>query len=421
MGTPDTAAVAVVPGRRVVHAAVTCGLCGGGVRVFLDFGEVVLAGAFVKRPERQEKYPLRLGKCSQCHAVQVADKVDPELMFREYRYFSSATQTMREHFRTYAQQLVDRFKPQSVLEIGCNDGVMLYPLMGLGVRVAGVDPSSAAAGVPNVRQAFFTEALARTLEPVDVVLASNVFAHMPDINDAVRGVRAVMKDGGVFVFEVNHLGRMLKGLQYDWVYHEHAYYHSLLSLAILFSKYGMTVFDVEVLPTHAGSVRFYVCKDTRPVSKRVTWLLAEELDQGLHRNSTFERFAEDVHAHRDAMRSVLGRLKAKGKKIAGYGACGRAAAMIQWCDIGGHLEYMVDDSPEKQGYLMPASHLPIYGRQALTDRPVDYVLVFAWSFLSEIRSKHNLPMIVPLPYVRVLNEAPAGWKSMDGIGEWRAA
>ena len=275
MGTPDTAAaVAGVPDRRVVHAAVTCGLCGGGVRVFLDFGEVVLAGAFVKRTERQEKYPLRLGKCSQCHAVQVADKVDPELMFREYRYFSSATQTMREHFRTYAQQLVDRFKPQSVLEIGCNDGVMLYPLMELGVRVAGVDPSSAAAGVPNVRQAFFTEALAKTLEPVDVVLASNVFAHMPDINDAVRGVRAVMKDDGVFVFEVNHLGRMLKGLQYDWVYHEHAYYHSLLSLAILFSKYGMTVFDVEVLPTHGGSVRFYVCKDTRPVSKRVRTRLA---------------------------------------------------------------------------------------------------------------------------------------------------
>lgn len=406
-----------------------CAFCGGALELILDFGDVALAGGFLK-PERfatERKYPLRLAFCRACFAVQVADAVEADVLFRDYFYFSSAIGTLRTHFEQYAKEVTERFlEPSSgaVLEFGCNDGVLLRPLADQGIKtVIGVDPAAnvlATISDPRLKliNGYFDEATAERVVaehgPLDLVMANNVYAHIADIQGTTRAVHRVLKKDGVFVFEVHYLGKVLEEMQYDMIYHEHLYYYSLLSASAHFERYGMTVFDIKPIPIHGGSLRFYVGKNegrhAASVSETVKALRREELAKGFDRFETFARFSERVAKHRDKLRGLLERLRADGHRIAGYGASGRANTIIQYCGLDHtHLHYMIDDAPAKIGYFTPGSHFEIRSRSALegADRP-DYLLVFAWSFFDEIcrRNADYLgsggKMILPLPEIRIV-------------------
>lgn len=398
----------------------------------IDFGQMALAGAFLKLEEvpKEQFYPLRLYFCNDCFSVQVVDKVSPDVLFGNYFYFSSAIRTLREHFVEYAIEVTARFldpENSTVLEFGCNDGVLLGPLADQKIRtVIGVDPATNIVKTINdpritiVNDFFGEETVLRIIADhgkADMVIANNVYAHISDIQGATRAISKVLTDDGVFVFEVHYIGKFIGELQYDMIYHEHLYYHSLLSLTNHFSRYDMEIFDVKPVPIHAGSMRYYVCKKgskhSSAVSPRVSRLRSEELANGYDRADTYVRFAADIADRKRKLMDLLSRLRAKGKRIAGYGASGRANTMIQYCGIDHrHLDFIIDDAPAKLGLYTPGSHFLIQPRSVLerADRP-DYLLLFAWSFFDEIskRSADYLAgggrMILPLPEVRVIAAA----------------
>jgi SAM-dependent methyltransferase len=394
----------------------------------MDFGRVGLAGAFLK-PEQfatERTFPMRLRFCRDCYAVQVTDKIPADLLFQNYFYFSSSIGTLREHFANYAAEVTQRFlepRKATVLEFGCNDGVLLRPLADQGIRtVIGVDPASNVVATigdsrVNVINDYFTEAIARRVVAeyghVDLIMANNVYAHIPDIQGTTRAVSKALHHDGVFAFEVHYLGKLIDELQYDMIYHEHLYYYSLLSVINHLARYEMMVFDVKPIPIHAGSMRFYVCKKgskhAGSISPAVKALEAEERARGFGRYETFLEFSNTVAAHRDKLMALLAELRRDGHRIAGYGASGRANTMIQYCGINhDHLDYMIDDAPAKAGFFTPKSHFEIFPGSVLDrdDRP-DYLLVFAWSFFKEIRKKNSEylakggRMILPLPKVSI--------------------
>lgn len=410
-----------------------CSFCDSlAMSEIMDFGTVALAGGFLK-PEQfasEAFYPLRLYFCGDCFALQVIDKVSANVLFEDYFYFSSSIKTLREHFQEYAAEVTSRFlvpENSTVIEFGCNDGVLLRPLADQKIRtVIGVDPATNIVKTINdpritIINDFFTESVVKkiiaTHGKADMVLANNVYAHIPDIQGITRAVRDVLNDEGVFIFEVHYLGKMMHELQYDMIYHEHLYYHSLLSLTKHFDRYDMMVFDVKPVPIHAGSMRYYVCKKgsrhAASVSPQVTALRDGELVSGYHLKETYLGFAAGVADRKEKLMNLLGRLKAEGKTIAGYGASGRANTMIQYCGIDhGYLDYMIDDAPAKAGFYTPGSHFIIHPNSILERAtPPDYLLIFAWSFYAEVAKKctkyldNGGRMIVPLPEVKIMSFA----------------
>lgn len=399
----------------------------------MDFGEVALAGGFLK-PEafsKEPRFALRLQFCRGCLALQVVDHVPADVMFHDYFYFSSSIGTLRSHFQRYAVDVTRRFltpAKASVLEFGCNDGVLLRPLADQGIRtVIGVDPATNVVTTINdprikIVNDYFTEAVAERVVfehgPIDMIMANNVYAHIQDIQGTTRAVRRALSDDGVFVFEVHYLGKVIEDMQYDMVYHEHLYYYSLLSAQNHFRRHGMTVFDVEPISIHAGSMRFYVCKDgsrhAANVAASVTALAAEERARGYDRYETYVHYSDSIAATRAALMDLLNQLRREGKTIAGYGASGRANTIIQYCGITHeHLDYMIDDAPAKTGFFTPGSHFEIRSSEALQGPGApDYVLIFAWSFFDEIRRRNQAylarggRMILPLPTLSVYPANP---------------
>jgi SAM-dependent methyltransferase len=417
--TPET-------GSRVIR----CAFCEGqSLEPVVDFGTVALAGGFIRKEQfaQEPRFPLRVFFCNDCAAVQVPDVVDPALLFADYFYFSSAMRTLREHFVDYASEVTARFLDPAratVLEIGCNDGVLLRPLADQKIKtVIGVDPASNIVKTINdpritIVNDFFSEPVARDVRsrygPADLIVANNVYAHIPDIRGVTRGIQHLLADDGVFVFEVHYLGKITHDLQYDMIYHEHLYYYSLVALINHFARYDMLVFDVKPIPIHGGSMRYYVCKRgsryASAVSPRVDLLRQDELAAGLDRAETFVRFASNIAQRKEVLMNLLARLRAAGRSVAGYGASGRANTIIQYCNITHEsLEYMIDDAPSKHGYYTPGSHFLIRPNSVLQEDPPDYLLIFAWSYFNEIAEKcrsyldRGGRMIVPLPDVRLIS------------------
>ena len=400
--------------------------------LIMDFGEVALAGGFLK-PEsftNEKKFPMRVCFCNNCFAVQVVDVIEPDILFQDYFYFSSSIETLRNHFHDYAQEVTSRFlnPPEAtVLEFGCNDGVLLRPLADQGIKnVIGVDPAENVVSSINddritIKNSYFTEEIAQEIVSeygqVDMIMANNVYAHIPDIQGTTRAIKSALNDNGVFVFEVHYLDKVIKEMQYDMIYHEHLFYYSLLSAIEHFKRYDMVIFDVKLIPVHAGSLRFYVSKKHSShaliVSDAVKLLAEEERIKGYDKFWSFQKFSNEVAATKKDLIFLLKKLKSEGLTVAGYGASGRANTIIQYCEITEDLvSYMIDDAPAKTGFFTPGSHLEIFPSSILLGKDApDYVLVFAWSFFDEIlkRNKNYIKaggrMILPLPQVKIYPEA----------------
>ncbi len=410
------------------HYAVreTCRICGSrDLLPFLEFGDMPLAGGFLKKEdfENEKLYPLSVCFCRNCKEVQILEVVPAEVLFKDYRYVSSTTATLSAHFREYAAEMNERFLgPQSlVVEFGCNDGVLLKPFNDLGVRTLGVEPAENIARIAMQRNCeivndFFNVRVADKILAshgrADLICANNVFAHIDDMHEPMRAIRKLLNPAGVFVCEVHYLLDLLEQYQYDMIYHEHMMHHSLTALSHLLSAFDMQVFDVRRVSTHAGSLRVYSQKKDQgrhQLQAGVQALLDLERQHGCDREETFLRFGQTVHQKRDALTQLVRDLRARGKRIIGYGASGRATVHLNFCGFDSKdVEYVVDASHERQGRYIPGVHIPIVGPEKLKNDHPDGAVLFAYNYSDEIMKKEKDFLasgghfILPLPHAKMV-------------------
>lgn len=421
--------------EQVVYTTRTdCRLCGSEklVRVW-SFGQTPLANNYVTADEAarsafEPMAPLNISYCQDCHLVQLTDVVNPDLLFKHYLYVSSTSASFVKHFEDYAKTLIEQQALSSkhlVVDVGSNDGVLLKPLQAAGIRVLGIDPAenvaavANAAGLPTIA-AYFTPKVAQQVRaqhgPAAVISANNVFAHTDDIHTFVAAVKELLAPDGVFVFEVQYLKDLVEKNLFDIVYHEHTNYYHLTPLATYFARQGMSVFDVERVPVHGGSIRVFVSRKAaigghaiRPQTSRLKQLLQEEATAGLNTAGPYQAFANRIAENKTKLRALIDTIKAEGKTIAGYGAPAKATTLMYAFGLTrDDIAFIVDDAPLKQGRLMPGTHVPIYGPEALYEKKPDYALVLAWNFAEPIMKTHQKfadnggKWIVPVPEPKVV-------------------
>jgi len=387
----------------------------------MPLANALLTETDLGRPE--PRYPLDLAVCAQCALVQIPETVPPEVLFRDYIYFSSFSETMLAHARgLVARLLVERklTAESLVVEVASNDGYLLQFYKAAGVPVLGVEPAQNIAevarrdrGIPTLAE-FFERAIAERLvaegRRADVIHAHNVLAHVADLSGVVEGFRTLLSPGGVAVIEVPYVRDMIDRCEFDTIYHEHLCYFSLTSAARLFASHGLEVKQVERVAIHGGSLRLVV---GRPGEGRadgtVAQLLAEEAAYGVDRLDAYRAFALRVELLKRDLRKFLGDLKAQGKTIAGYGAAAKGATLLNAAGIGVEtLDFVVDRSPHKQGRLLPGVHIPVRPPEALLEAQPDYVLLLAWNLTDEVLAQQaeyrhrGGRFIIPVPEVRVL-------------------
>jgi len=354
--------------------------------------------------------------------------VSADTLFRNYFYYSSAVNTLVEHFADFAKEVtsdfIDRPKDEAlVVEIGCNDGVLLKSFNAVDVKAVGIDPAtnvveSIEDQEITVVNDYFTEQVAADVRekygPADAIVSSYTMAHIDDMVDVFKGIKTLLRDDGVLIFEVYYIGIVFDETQYDMIYHEHLSYYSLMSLVKFCERFGMEIFDVKKTPLRSGTTRYYVRnvgKRSGNISPAVQELLNYEKERGLDELDTYKAFASLVERSRTDLMTLLKRYKAEGKTVAGYGASGRATTIMNYCGITtDHLDYVVDDAPAKHGFYTPGNHLEIMPWDlAVAENAPDYLVLFAWSFFNEVvkRRAEYLSQgghfIVPLPEVSVVS------------------
>lgn len=403
-----------------------CLVCGSdGVTPFLDLGRTALANRFLSRLELGEpepRHPLRVGFCSGCTHVQLMERVPPPRMFEEYLYVSSASDTLRCHFSTLCELLIERLGLGSddlVVDIGCNDASLLREFRRRGIRTLGVDPARNLASFPGAdeveRYVGFFDAdtapeIVRRWGRASLVIATNTFPHIPGLRAFARGIDTLLAPGGTFVLETHYLVDLLEGLAFDTIYPEHVSYWALGPMVRLFRECGLEVVDAARLPLHHGQLRVYVQRaGTSPPTSAVEDLLFLERTRGLDNLATYHWFAHRVENVREELRKTLLGLKTAGHTLAAYGAPAKGSTLLEFAGIGPDLlDFIADRSPLKQGHYMPGSHIPIVPPERLREERPDYVLLLAWNFASEILEQQadylaaGGRFILPLPEVRVL-------------------
>jgi SAM-dependent methyltransferase len=367
-------------------------------------------------------YPLHVRICDSCFLVQLRAYVPPEEIFTEYAYFSSYSTSWLEHARRYADMISERLRlgrDKLVVELGSNDGYLLQAFVERGISVLGIEPAGNVAevaverGVPT-EVAFFGADTARRLAAegrrADLLVANNVLAQVPDLNDFVAGMRLLLAPGGVVTIEVPHLLRLLDRNQFDTIYHEHYSYFSLGTLQRILSAHGLTIFDVEELSTHGGSMRVYAAHADGHVAAdgSVADLLAREDAAGLSTPEPYASFAARVQETKRRLLEVLISIKREGKSVAGYGAPGKGNTLLNYCGIRGDLvDYTVDRNPYKQGRFLPGTHIPIAHPSKIAERRPDFILILPWNLKDEIIEQLSFVrdwgarFIVPIPEVVV--------------------
>jgi len=403
--------------------------CGAPLRyTFVDLGMSPLCESYVpaEKLNRMEPfYPLHVYVCEQCFLVQLEEFVSPEEIFTEYAYFSSYADSWVEHMRRYAELITDRLgldKRSFVVEVASNDGYLLQHFVKKGIPVLGIEPAANVAkvavekGVPTLVK-FFSEQTARELvsegKRADLICGANVLAQVPNPNDFVRGLKLLLQPAGVVTLEFPHLMRLMAENQFDTIYHEHFSYFSFLSAETLFAAQGLTLFDVEELPTHGGSLRIYARHtedDSKPVTERARALRQREVEAGLLKLETYGGFTEQVKETKRKLLEFLIGARRAGKTVVGYGAPGKGNTLLNYCGIRtDFIDFTVDRSPYKQGKFLPGTHIPIFAPERLREARPDYVLILPWNFqdeivkqMSEIRSWGGR-FVVPIPAVKVLD------------------
>jgi 2-polyprenyl-3-methyl-5-hydroxy-6-metoxy-1,4-benzoquinol methylase len=407
-----------------------CRFCGAPLSSSLaDLGMSPPSNSYVKAQDlnRMERfYPLHAWVCEKCFLVQLEEFETPEHIFSDdYAYFSSFSDSWLEHSKAYVAMMTRRFglgKQSFVIEIASNDGYLLQYFVQQGVPVLGIEPAANCAaaaekkGVPSLIK-FFGRRTAADLvaqdRKADLILGNNVLAHVPNLNDFVAGIALALKPDGVVTMEFPHLMRLLLENQFDTIYHEHFSYISFVVAERVFAKHGLTLFDVDEIPTHGGSLRIYarhVANSKLAVTEKVPELLARERAAGIERPETYRSFAEQVRATKRSLLKFLIQAKEQGKRVAGYGAPAKGNTLLNYCGVRSDLlEFTVDRSPHKQGRFLPGVHIPILAPEAITQARPDYVLILPWNLKDEIVGQlagiraWGGRFVVPIPETRVLD------------------
>ena len=392
----------------------------------LDLGPTPLANRLLRAEELDQPeptFPLELVFCPTCSLLQITETVPPEILFRDYVYFSSYSDTMLRHAEASASQLLRsrHLTAESlVIEAASNDGYLLQYFQQAGVPVLGIEPAVNVAEVARQKgidtlAEFFNLAVARQLsqagKSADVFLANNVLAHVADLHGFVAGIREILKPEGIAVIEAPYVREMIEQVEFDTIYHEHLCYFSLTALKRLFEQHDLVLVDVERLPIHGGSLRIFAQRKSaaHPQGERVTALLAEEAQCGMDRVDYYRDFSQRVRHLRVRLRELLGQLKNRGASLAAYGAAAKGCILLHYCGIGREtLDFVVDRSPVKQGKFLPGSHLPILGPEEILARMPAAVLLLAWNVREEIVIQQQAyiqrggKFLVPVPEPRVL-------------------
>ncbi|MBF2026084.1 MAG: class I SAM-dependent methyltransferase [Oscillatoriales cyanobacterium C42_A2020_001] len=392
----------------------------------VDLGMSPLCESYVSVEQLNQMeafYPLHVRVCDRCFLVQLEAYVSPEHIFTEYAYFSSYADTWLQHCKAYTDLVVERFQLNSqsqVVELASNDGYLLQYFVEKGIPVLGVEPATNIAkvaiekGIPTVNE-FFGQECARKLvqqgKQADLIAANNVLAHVPDLNDFVAGIKILLKPQGIATGEIQHLVRLMESNQFDTIYHEHFCYHTFTTLEKIFAAHGLTLFDVEELPTHGGSLRIYARHQddaTKPISDRAIDLKKREAAEGFTKLERYTNFENQVRETKRKLLDFLIRKKQEGKTIVGYGAPGKGNTLLNYCGIRtDFLDYTVDRNPYKQGKFLPGTHIPIYHPDKIQETKPDYVLILPWNFKEEIMKQMsfirewNGQFVVPIPEVTV--------------------
>jgi SAM-dependent methyltransferase len=407
----------------------TCRFCGAGLTyTMVDLGMSPLCESFVpaeKVNHMEPFYPLHVYVCGSCFLVQLEEYVKASEIFAEYAYFSSYADSWVDHMRRYADMIAERLglsERSLVVEVASNDGYLLQHFVRKGIPVLGIEPAAnvakvaVAKGVATLVE-FFGARTARALvaqgKQADLVCGANVLAQIPELNDFVEGMRILLKPRGVVTIEFPHLQRMMEENQFDTIYHEHFCYFSLYSAERIFAAHGLTIFDVEEVPTHGGSLRIFARHEadaTRPVTDRLRALRQRELDAGVARLESYRGFDDRVKETKRKLLEFLIQARRAGKKVVGYGAPGKGNTLLNYCGIRtDFVDFTVDRNPYKQGRFLPGTHIPIRPPEAIREARPDYLLILPWNLKDEIVRQNAFirewggKFVVPIPELTVLD------------------
>jgi SAM-dependent methyltransferase len=427
MATIGTSLASPLTRADTYHRRVGCRLCGQArLNNVFSLAPTPLANSFVTQEalhRGQHLYPLEVFFCEDCGHLQLLDVVDPVVLYERYVYVSGTSPVFVRHFRDYASYVIDNFRPPEnglVVDIASNDGTLLRFFKDQGYRILGVDPAkeiaaqSTASGVP-VMVEFFTPPVADLIRTAhgkaDVITANNVIAHVDDLANFMEGVRRLLAPDGVFMFEVSNLADVVENTLFDMIYHEHLDYHSVKPLVAFFERCGMEMIEAIRVDSHGGSIRGVVQHKGGPrqVGASLGHALAREAELRLDEPETFRKFAAHIESLKLELVGLLRRLKSEGKRIAGFGAPAKTTTLMYHFGIErSMLDFIVDDSPLKQGHYTPGMHIPVVPAAQLLERKPDYVLILAWNFADPIIAKQAAfregggRFIIPLPKVAVV-------------------
>lgn len=395
------------------------------MRSFVDLGLQPLANSYVsmeKAGQPEPRYPLHARVCENCLLVQVDHDVPAEAIFSDYAYFSSYATSWVEHARRYAESMTQRFELDAqslVVEVASNDGYLLQHFKTAGIGVLGVEPAANVAavaqekGIPS-EVAFFNRETAERLraagKAADLMVANNVMAHVPELNQFISGFVVLLKPQGVLTVEFPHLLNLIEQVQFDTIYHEHYSYLSLLAAEKIFAAHGLRVFDVEELPTHGGSLRLYVCHRAADHADTIGLgrVRKKEVAAGLDTLAAYDDFAPRVATVRDELRGFLAAARADGRKVCAYGAAAKGNTLLNYCGITAQdIVAAYDKNPYKQQHLLPGSQIPIRAPEAIAaDRP-DYLLILPWNLKKEVAAEQsqirdwNGHFVIAIPQMKI--------------------
>lgn len=406
-----------------------CRHCGTALsQVFCDLRATPPSNSFLRAEDMDKyevSYPLTTYVCSSCTLVQLPEHASAEAIFDDYVYFSSFSDSWLAHARAYCEEIVERLKlgPQSLaIELASNDGYLLQYLKASGIPILGIDPSHTVAeaaekkGVPTIVDFFGTRLADRLVlegRQADLIIGNNVLAHVPNVNDFVQGIARLLKPLGVVTMEFPHVVKLIKGVQFDTIYHEHFSYFSLHTAERIFASQGLTVFDVEEIPTHGGSLRIFARHagdHSKQVSSAVTALRAREVAEGYDNPQGFSGFEDRVRkVKRDLLRFLID-LREDGKSVAAYGAAAKGNTLLNYCGIGVDLlDYVVDRNSMKQGRFLPGVRIPVKAPDAIAKGRPDYVLILPWNLKEEVMLQLAFirewggKFVVPIPSLQVIS------------------
>lgn len=393
----------------------------------VDLGMQPLCESFVTEEQKdgmEPFYPLKAYVCKDCFLVQVLDFVGGEDIYSYYAYFSSFSDSWLKHSKAYADMAVERFgldTSTQIVELASNDGYLLQYFIEKNIPVLGIEPAANIAevaiekGIPTISR-FFGVGAARQLVAdgtrADLLIGNNVLAHVPDLNDFVAGMKILLKSQGVITMEIPHVARMLQYNQFDTIYQEHYSYYSLISLQKVFDKHGLTLFDVDEISTHGGSLRIYARhteNESIAVEASIDKLLERERQEGLDQLETYRKFGDRVMETKRKLLEFLIQEKRKGKQIAAYGAPGKGNTLLNYCGIRqDFIDYTVDRNPFKHDKYLPGTRIPIYAPEKIAETKPDYILLLPWNLKDELveqlqyAREWGAKFIVPIPEVEVI-------------------